>query len=253
MISVSEKEIKLQNQSIGLDLDEALNRNLKVLIVDDDPDTVELMKRVLRLANFDVASAKNGIDAISITGKINPDVILLDLMMPDVDGKETLMRLRGISVAPVIVVSALSGKDNVIELLNLGSDDYVAKPFHREELVARIHAVLRRAKTLSIIDGVSIPEIDLFINFSRQEIHYKGQFIPFSPKEYDLLELCVKNMPHNVSYKELSESLWSEYTQSSKNRIKYLVHAIRKKFYQVYPEIDVIINSKRFGYRIQTN
>ena len=159
MIKTPVKNSNFQAQSIGIDLDETLRRNKKVLIVDDDPDTVELIKRILRLSDFDVVSARNWLDAISIVEKIQPDIVLLDLMMPEVDGRATLKKLRDITQSPVIVVSAMNSKDNIVDLLNLGSDDYITKPFHRDELIARIHAVLRRSKLLSVTPCAPISSI----------------------------------------------------------------------------------------------
>jgi len=244
---------EVQTQNIGVDLDETLKRNKRVLIVDDDQDTIELMKRILRLADFDVASAKNGIDAVAIAEKIQPDVVLLDLMMPEVDGRITLKNLREITHAPVIVVSALIEKSNIVELLNMGSDDYITKPFHRDELVARIQAVLRRSRMLSVIDGVTIPETGLTVNFSKREIHFQGEFIQVSPKEYELIELLVKQMPHIVKYKEIGMEIWGENNNYVRNRIKYLVHTIRNKFNAIKPGVDVIITADRVGYRIQSD
>jgi len=253
MINISNTRNELQTQTLGIDLDETLRRNKKVLIIDDDPDTVELIKRILRLSDFDVASARGGIDAVGIVEKIQPDIILLDLMMPDVDGRTTLKNLREITNAPVIVVSALNNKDNIVELLNLGSDDYITKPFHRDELIARIHAVLRRAKLLPVIDGVSIQEIGFTINFSKREVSFQGEFVQLSPKEYELLELLVKQMPHVVKYKEIADEIWGEYSNFVKNRIKYLVHTIRNKFEAIEPGIEVIVTADRVGYRIQSD
>jgi len=252
MIKAPVRKNEIQTQNVGVDLDETLRRNKKVLIVDDDPDTVELIKRILRLADFDVASARNGLDAVTIVEKIQPDIILLDLMMPDIDGRTTLKNLREVTQSPVIVVSALTGKDQVVDLLNSGSDDYITKPFHREELVARIHAVLRRSKLLSIIDGVSIPETGLTVNFSKREVNFQGQFVQLSPKEYELIELLVKQMPHIVKYKEIAEEIWGENSTYVKNRIKYLVHTIRNKFEEIKPGIEVIVTADRVGYRIQS-
>ena len=253
MIDPSSKKNETHTQNVGIDLDETLRRNKKVLIVDDDPDTVELIKRILRLADFDVASARNGYDAISIVEKIQPDIILLDLMMPDIDGRTTLKNLREVTQSPVIVVSALTGKDSVVDLLNSGSDDYITKPFHRDELVARINAVLRRSKLLSVIDGVSIPETGLTVNFSKREVTFQGQFVQLSPKEYELIELLVKNMPHIVKYKEIAEEIWGENSTYVKNRIKYLVHTIRNKFEEIKPGMEVIITADRVGYRVQSD
>ena len=253
MINVAQEKSTTTLQSVGIDLDKTLRSNKKVLIVDDDPDTIELVKRILRLAEFDVASAKSGIEAIAIFDQLKPDVVLLDLMMPEVDGRETLAKLKKMSTAPVIIVSALVDKGNIVDLLNLGGDDYITKPFHREELVARIHAVLRRAKLLSVIDGVSIPEIALTINFSKHEVSFQGQLVQLSPKEYELMEIISKRIPHIVKYKEIATELLGESSSSARNRIKFLVHSIRRKFGEINSDVEVIINSNRIGYRIQTN
>lgn len=252
MITVDNKK-EISSQSIGIDLDETLRRNKKVLIIDDDPDTIDLVKRILRLSNFDVASARSGVEALSITDQLQPDVILLDLMMPEIDGKATLKKIREITQAPIIILSALLAKENIVELLNLGGDDYVTKPFHRDELVARIQAVLRRTKLLSVIDGVSIPEIGLTVNFSKREVNFYGRFVQLSPKEYELIELLSKRIPHIVKYEEISSELWSDSSPTSKNRLKFLVHSIRRKFFEIASDVEVIINLNRIGYRIQTS
>ncbi|HSM24463.1 MAG TPA: response regulator transcription factor [Anaerolineaceae bacterium] len=253
MIDLLTNKKEYATQSVGIDLDETLRRNKKVLIVDDDPDTVELVKRILRLSDFDVASARNGFEAISITEQLQPDIILLDLMMPEIDGKATLKKIREISHAPILILSALIEKENIVELLNLGGDDYVTKPFHRDELIARIQAVLRRTKLLSVIDGVSIPEIGLTVNFSKREVSFQGHFVQLSPKEYELIELISKRIPHIVKYEDIAIELWGEKSRSSKNRIKFLVHSIRNKFNEINSDVEVIINASRIGYRIKTD
>lgn len=239
-------------QPLGLDLDESLKRNKRVMIIDDDPDTVELLKQILRLADFDVASARNGIEAPVIAEKVEPDVILLDMMMPEIDGKETFRNLRKVTRAPIIVVSALSSKEMIVDLLNLGTDDYITKPFHRDEIVARINAVLRRSKQKSVFDGVSIPEIGFMISFSKREVQYNGTFVHLSPKEFSLVQLLAQNIPHVVQYDEIAQEIWGENKPDIKNRIKYLVHLIRKKFSAINPDVEVIITVDRFGYRLRT-
>jgi len=253
MIELVENKKEILSTNVGIDLDETLSRDKKVLIVDDDLDTIELVKRILRLSDFDVASARSGFEAITITEKIQPDIILLDLLMPEIDGRATLKNLREITNSPIVILSALTDKKEIVELLNLGGDDYITKPFHRDELVARLQAVLRRAKLLSVIDGVSIPELNMTIDFSKREISFQGQFIHLSPKEYELVEFLSRNIPHIVKYDDISGELWGEKGRSSKNRIKYLVHSIRNKFLEINPDVEVLSNSSRVGYRIKTD
>ncbi len=236
----------------GIDLDEALKRNKRVLIVDDDIDTIELLKRILLLANFDVASSKTGYEALEMVDRVKPDVILLDLMMPEMDGREILSRIRTKTFSPVIIVSALTNKDTVVELLNQGSDDYITKPFHRDEIIARINAVIRRSRYKPVFDGVSIPEINLVINISKREFLFEGIKVQLSPKEFRLMEVLAKNIPNIVTYEQISSEIWGYYEVSMKNRIKYLVHLVRKKINEINSECDVIIASDQIGYRIRT-
>ncbi len=243
---------EVDDKPLGLDLDESLKRNKRILIIDDDPDTVELLKQILRLADFDVASARNGVEAPAIAEKVKPDVILLDMMMPEIDGKQTFCNLRKITRAPIIVVSALSSKEMIVDLLNLGTDDYITKPFHRDEMVARIHAVLRRSKQKSVFDGVSIPEIGFMISFSKREVQYNGAYVHLSPKEFNLVQLLAQNLPHVVQYNQIAQEIWGETNAEVKNRIKYLVHLIRKKFSAINPDHEIIITVDRFGYRLRT-
>lgn len=253
MIELVENKKELYSPSVGIDLDETLNRSKKVLIVDDDIDTIELVKRILLLSDFDVASARSGFEAITITEKIQPDIILLDLMMPEVDGRTTLKNLREITNSPIVILSAMTSKEDIVELLNLGGDDYITKPFHRDELVARLQAVLRRSKLISVIDGVSIPELNMTVNFSKREVSFQGQIVHLSPKEYELVEFLSRNMPHVVKYDDISRELWGEMSRSSKNRIKFLVHSIRNKFNEINSGVEIISNSSRVGYRIKTD
>lgn len=252
MAPVSEKVISQNTQPLGVDLDETFRRNKRVLVIDDDPDTIELLKRILIIAKFDVASAQSGAEASFLVKKIVPDAILLDLMMPELNGQQTLSRLREVTKAPVIIVSALSNKEIIVDLLNMGSDDYITKPFHREEIIARIHAVLRRAGNSSLIDGISIPEIGLVINLSKREVQFQGKSIHFSPKEFELIQLLCKKMPGVVEYDEISQVLWEKSDSSTRNRIKYLIHVMRKKFYEINPDIEIILTIDRIGYRIRT-
>ena len=189
---------------------------------------------------------------LQLLKKIVPDAILLDLMMPELDGQHTLLRLKEITNAPVIILSALTNKEIVVDLLNMGSDDYITKPFHREEMIARINAVISRTGNSTVVDGISIPEIGLVINFSKREVQFQGKIIHFSPKEFDLIQLLCQKIPGVVGYDEISQALWGKFDKSNKNRIKYLIHVIRKKFYEINPEVEIILTIDRIGYRIRT-
>lgn len=248
-----EIESPFTTKNLGIDLDKQNQPNKRVLIIDDDADTVDLLKQILIKENFDVASSLSGIEIDLLVRKVNPDAILLDLMMPIVDGRETLQMIRTVSSAPVIVLSALSQKKDIVDLLNSGSDDYVTKPFDRAEIVARIKAQIRRAQTKPIFDGVSIPGIDLIFNFSKHEVVYQGIKMQFTPNEFSLIQILAQNMPNVVSYETIANQVWGRYQAKSKNRIKYLIHHIRRKLLEVNAEHEIILTVDQVGYGIQTD
>lgn len=241
------------SQPFGIDFDYRFENNKRVLVVDDDQDTVDLIKHILILANFDVASTSNSRETIDLLSQIKPDAVLLDLMMPEMNGQAILNQIRNVSDVPVLVVSAITGKDSIVEMLNNGSDDYITKPFDRYEMVARINAQIRRARATPFFDGVSIPEIDLVFNFSKHTIQFKNVCMNFSPKEFEIMQILGKKIPHVVTYPQIARELWGNTGNHYKNRIKYLIHSIRKKFAEVDPLTEVIVTVDRSGYRIHTD
>ncbi|MER3514940.1 MAG: DNA-binding response regulator, partial [Chloroflexota bacterium] len=118
----------------------------RILLVDDDPDLLDLMKLRLEGANFDVALARSGLEGLRLAYHIQPDAIILDLRLPDADGWTVCQRLREMSDVPILVLSASTAKHDLVRALNVGADEFVAKPFHWDELLARLKAMLRRAK-----------------------------------------------------------------------------------------------------------
>src|SRR3972149_5308981 len=145
---MAEKERISMNSTIqapGLDLDTVQEQEGQrvVLVVEDDPDTLNLLKLTLRRAGMNVVGAMDGQQAIRKWMETNPNIVLLDLMMPEMDGWETLSQLRAVTDAPIIILSALTQKDNVVRGLRQGADDYVGKPFQSDEVIARVEAALR--------------------------------------------------------------------------------------------------------------
>jgi len=241
-----------QTQNLGIDLDTRHISNKRVLVVDDDVDTIDLIKQILILADFDVASAQSGTETMKILNRVKPDAILLDLMMPEMDGKTTLEQIRGVTNTPVLVVSAITNKEAIVDLLNSGSDDYITKPFDRAEMIARINAQIRRAHSNQFFDGVSIPELNLVLDFSRSEIFLDGIPVQLSPKELAIMQCLTQNIPNVVPYQQISQHVWGSYQSKSKNRIKYLIYSIRKKFSAIDPKTEIITTVGRNGYRIRT-
>ena len=157
--------------AIGIDLDELdISQRRRVLVVEDELDTVFLLKQVLRMAGFNVLSATNGREALLKAAEQEPDLVLLDLMIPEMDGWEILVHLRQmIEKVPIIIVSALGNKEDVIKGLQAGADDYISKPFHNTELSERVKAVLRRTNKPRELSRLVFPDIEMELDLSMQD------------------------------------------------------------------------------------
>lgn len=238
----------------GIDLDtvQAKPSSTRALIIDDDPDTVDLIKIIFRNAGMDVIGAFSGKEAIQKCSHSSPAVILLDLMMPDMDGWETYHNLRQLTDVPVIVVSADTKKENVVRGLNLGFDDYVTKPFFPPELVARVNTVLRRSAGTGQASRRIFPEIDMAIDFETHDVSLRGEPVHLSSREFSLLEVLAAKAPRLVRYEEIAVKIWGMDNLKVRNRIKYLVYLIRQKVELDPNDPQLIINREGLGYQLNT-
>jgi DNA-binding response OmpR family regulator len=236
----------------GLDLDTIQSRTSarRALIIDDDPDTVDLIKIIFRNAGMDVVGAFSGKEAIQKCSDSHPTVILLDLMMPEMDGWETYHSLRKMTDVPVIVVSADTKKENVVRGLNLGFDDYVTKPFFPPELVARVNTVLRRASGTAPITKRVYPEIELTIDFETHELSLRGKEVHLSSREFALLEVLAIKAPRLVRYEEIATKIWGDDNIKIRNRIKYLIYLLRQKVEEDPNDPQLVLNREGLGYQL---
>jgi len=237
--------------SSGIDLDRLhLKDRPRILIVDDEPDTVTLLKHLFVNHGFDVAGAVSGKDALTKLPEVNPSLILLDIMMPEMDGWELYENLRALSNVPVIVVSAVSQTDSIVKALQIGADDYITKPFHTDEIVARVNNVLRRSVAKTPISRLGFPEIQLILDLETQEIFYQGKRIQLTGKMFEVLAMLAKSAPHLVNYDDLTTQIWSENSPSARNRLKYLVYLLRQELHEVDDRHEIIKNVDRLGYKL---
>ena len=238
-------------QKPGIDLD-TLQREAHqlVLIVDDDSDTNVLLKSVLKFSGFNVSGALSGKDALEKTAYYHPDLILLDLMMPEMDGFETLQKLRSITNVPVVILSALSEKDKIVQGLRMGADDYITKPFNNDELAERIRAVLRRAGRDERGSHFEFEDVGLVIDIMNHTVKLQGQEIDASPKEFEMLVLLARQAPNMVDYPVIATTLWGKDDQDVRNRLKYLVYLLRNKLKEAAPGLDLIKNINRLVYKL---
>jgi DNA-binding response OmpR family regulator len=198
-------------------------------------------------------SASGGEEALQKISSQEPDLILLDLMMPDMDGWETFEYIRKMTETPVVFISALSSKEHIIKGLRAGVDDYITKPFHNEEVVERVKAVLRRAGRTKEVNRFVFPKIDMVVDVKGQQVVLAEQPIHLTAKEFAVLAALAKYAPQVVNYQTISESVWGADSAEARKRAKYLVYLLRRKFNDIVPDADLIQNVDRLGYRLNTN
>jgi DNA-binding response OmpR family regulator len=244
-------EITIEDSSSGVDLDSMINDHRElILIVEDNADTVFLLKQILLKAGFNVISALNGAEAIKKLSEYTPDLIILDIMMPEMDGWEAFQYFRKMGDVPVIIVSALEKKEDVVEGFRKGIDDYITKPFYNAEVVERIRAVLRRRPAQKELSHRIYPTSGLEIDFQNQEIIFQGQQVRLTPREFAVFTIIAKHAPNLVGYSTIMQAVWDEDSADARKRMKYLVYLIRKKLDQIAPGKDFLENIDRLGYRL---
>jgi two-component system, OmpR family, KDP operon response regulator KdpE len=221
----------------------------KILIIDDEENTVQLMAMMLERKGFEVVKSFSAEDGLKKAYRHQPDLVLLDVMMPDMDGFEVCRRLRDMSDMPIIFLTARDDTQDVVKGLEIGADDYVAKPYDNDELIARVKAHLRRAPKQNINEEVSFNGGEFRINFMNREVRVRNELKHLTPKEFSLLGVLVRNSGRVVPRAELVTEAWGEEYGDAIDSLKLYVHYLRQKV-EVDPERpDYILTSRGVGYR----
>mgnify|MGYP002682586448 CR=1 FL=1 len=224
-----------------------------VLVADDEPSMLALVARHVRTLGYSVLEASDGEAAWREAESSLPDLVVLDVMMPEMDGWEMIDRLRQVSNTPVIVLTALTSKENAVNCLQRGADDYMTKPFYKAEVVARVNAVLRRARTMRDSGRFVFPQIGLAIDTQTREVRLRSTKIQLTGKEFSVLLVLAKHAPEIVHYQMISQSVWGRDFPQARQRIKYLVYLLRQKFQEADVDSgDLIENIDRLGYKLLT-
>ena len=222
----------------------------RVLVVDDEVEMQRALRTGLQYHEFDVHAVGSGEDAIREAAAWRPDVILLDLGLPGMDGFATLRALRPTTRAGVIVVSVMPGEKDKVRALDAGADDYIVKPFGTEELVARIRAVLRRQADVTSGEPV-VRTGDLEIDLGRRLISVNGKPVHLTPTEYELLRYLALHAGKPVSHTTLLRQVWGEYAVGDNYNTRYVVAQIRKKLGDDPSNPRYIVNEPGVGYRLE--
>ncbi len=223
-----------------------------VLVVDDEQRIAEAVAMNLELEGFQVITASGGEEALQKVTKEIPDVIILDVMMPDIDGFATLKRIREISSTPVIMLTVKGDEGDKVNGLDLGADDYVTKPFSPKELVSRVRAVLRRAEMPSPVPKTEIRvDDDLSIDFNLRKVIVRGREVHLRPTEFRLLYHLVGNAGQVLTHETLLRRVWGyEYRDEDQYLWLYITY-LRRKLEEDPKHPRYIIGERGIGYRFK--
>ncbi len=201
-----------------------------ILVVDDEDPVRYVLCMLLETEGFAVIEAANGRECMRLAYDHHPDLVLLDILMPDRDGREICRQLRDISPdLPIIMLSALSEEGERVARLHDGADDYIAKPFHQDELLARIRAVLRRSQRSRIPKVQAYKDSLLSIDFQTHQLSLHGEPVALSPKEWRLLEYLVEHKNHVATREELLRHIWGGAFERERHYIKVYISHLRQK------------------------
>jgi two-component system KDP operon response regulator KdpE len=225
-------------------------RDKLILVVDDEPHMVNFMRMNLELEGARVASASDGREALEHARADMPDVLLLDIMMPEMDGFETLKRLREFSQVPVLILTAKDDEDDRVRGLELGADDYISKPFSHRELVSRIRAVLRRHYAAPPVAQTMVKIDDrLQIDFARREVLIEGRRVNLRPTEYRLLYHLVQNAGYVQTHQMLLTKVWGPEYRDESHYLRLYITYLRQKIEPDPASPRYILTERGVGYR----
>lgn len=223
----------------------------KLLVVDDEPNIRDLLASSLRFAGFDVSTAANGASAFHLATTENPDLIVLDVMLPDMDGFTVTRRLRDAGVrVPVLFLTARDDMQDKIQGLTVGGDDYVTKPFGLEEVVARIRAILRRTKDTEEDDGI-LRVGDLEMDEDAHEVRRAGTEIELSPTEFKLLRYLILNEGRVVSKMQILDHVWEYDWDGEAAIVESYISYLRRKLAVPGASGELIHTRRGFGYMLR--
>ena len=224
----------------------------KVLIVDDEPNIRDLLTTSLRFAGFSTHAVANGHDAVTAAEKGEPDIILLDVMLPDMNGFSVTKKIRSLGIeAPVLFLTARDETEDKITGLTVGGDDYVTKPFSLDEIVARIQAILRRTKQAEVEESV-IEVGEILINQDAHEVFVNNELVDLSPTEYKLLRFLMSNPNRVLTKAQILDHVWEYDFNGEMGIVESYVSYLRKKLDPLTSE--PLIQTKRgVGYMYRSN
>lgn len=218
---------------------------MKILVIEDEEDAREILQIYLEAKGHQVILASDGVAGLRQFAEAEPQVVLLDLMMPRLDGWEVLSAIRAQSDRPVLMLTAKDGTEDVVRALAAGVDDYIVKPFKLREVEARIEAVWRRCHP-----GTVLRSGELVLDDAKKEVHLGKRLIVLSPREYQLLKLLASEPGRVFSDTQIVRQVWPEGSLASSGDVKRYIHLLRRKVELDPPHPRLVLTVRGFGYKL---
>jgi len=224
------------------------NTKTRILVIDDEPQIRKLLSIALHAHNFHVDVAENGSNGIQEAACFKPDIVLLDLSLPDMDGIELMKRIREWSEVPIIILSVRSTDEDKVEALDAGADDYLIKPFSMDELFARIRAALRHVA--KVYDNPVLECNGIRIDFLKRQVFVENQEIKLTPTEYEILKTLMRNFEKVITQKQLLQTVWGSSYQAETHYLRIYMRKLRKKIEQDPSNPKHLITESGIWYRL---
>lgn len=248
LMPVRSKE-EVQPEQVSSRRTEVSVKEERVLIVEDEPDFQALLRTILTREGYQVEVAPDGPTALELVQSSTPDLVLLDWVLPGMDGISVCRNLRRISNIPIMIVTSKTAQEDLIAALDAGADDYVTKPFHGDELLARIRALLRRSEIWVLErEGDRFSSDGLLINFENREVHYHGELLELTPTEYELLAYLVRHARMTLSHGQLIEHLWGLGGKGTRRALFVHISRLRQKLEDDPKNPELIVTRWGVGY-----
>ncbi|MDH5563720.1 MAG: response regulator transcription factor [Nitrospirota bacterium] len=225
-----------------------MSQGARILVVDDEPQICHSLQTNLEKRNYDVTTAASGEEALEAIVRQKPDVVIVDLVLPAMDGIELTRRIRERSPIPIIVLSAIGDERKKVEALEYGADDYVTKPFGMDELAARVKSALRRTIMLSGTEPV-FKSGGLSVNFERREVQVEGKSVKLTPTEFDLLKYMIQYIGKVLTHRTLLTAIWGEAYADQAQYLRVFIGQLRKKLERNTARPKYILTDPGVGYR----
>jgi two-component system KDP operon response regulator KdpE len=220
----------------------------KVLVIDDDVLLVRLIEHNLSRFEIDVLKAYTGYDGIAMLRSQQPDLVILDIVLPDIDGWEVLQRIRQVSKVPIIMMTIKESEDDIVQALNHGADDYCTKPVGMAELAARVQAIFRRAELYQARDQVEFADQLLKINLAEQRVFKDGQEVRLTPTEFNLVHYLLTRAGRFTKPKEILSQVWGQEYVDDVDLLRTCIWQLRRKLEPDPAQPRYILNRPGFGY-----